>query len=270
MIEIAGISKRYGERLVLDNISLQVKAGEIVALVGPNGAGKSTTLRILAGLSHPNGGTVAIGGHDTVKDGTASRRALGYLPQELGVPPRTIIWDLMVLTAGMRGVPIEAARTAMANVGLAHRQDAALEKLSGGERQRVMLALATLGNIRALVLDEPSISLDSGGAEVVRDLIRQASADGAAVLFASHHLTDVAVLADRIVVMVAGNVIAEGTLADLARQAGIAWSDRMPLESSPLDRIYRELVQKGRAACHLAVHPKGDSRATQPHRRGAA
>jgi ABC-type multidrug transport system ATPase subunit len=269
MIEIAGISKRYGDRLVLDDVSLQVSAGEIISLVGPNGAGKSTTLRILAGLSHPDIGRAAINGYDTLKNGTAARQSFGYLPQELGVPARTVIWDLMVLTAAMRGVPIEVARSAVEQVGLGHRQSASFEKLSGGERQRIMLALATLGPIRALVLDEPSISLDSSGADVVRQRIREASVNGAAVLFASHHLTDVAVLADRIVVMVEGRVIAQGSLQDLARQAGIPWCERTALDASPLDRIYRELVQRGRAACHL-VPTNVSAESIHPDRRGAA
>ncbi|HEY6784125.1 MAG TPA: hypothetical protein VI159_04195, partial [Gemmatimonadales bacterium] len=112
---------------------------------------------------------------------------------------------------------------------------------SGGQRQRVMLVLATLGAVEALLLDEPSISLDTEGAEEVRDAISAARFDGAAILFASHHLSDVARLADRIAVMVEGRVVACGTVEELARRAGVAWDPREP--EAPIERIYRNLIQ---------------------------
>ena len=249
MIVLDRVAKRFDSHTALVKLSLRVRAGEVVALVGPNGAGKSTALRILAGVIRPTSGVATIGGVDVVTDGCAARRRLGYLPQKLGVPPATVVGDLVALVAGIRGVPPADAGRALAAAGLGARGGDAVAQLSGGERQRVMLALATLGPVRALVLDEPSISLDVEGAEEVREAIREARRRGVAVLFASHHLHDVAALADRIVVMVDGRVAALGTLDELAAAAGVPRSEAAG--EAPIDRIYRVLVTRGRARLHL-------------------
>ena len=246
MIEIRGLWKRFGDRLALEPLDLTVATGEVVALVGPNAAGKSTTLRILAGILAPSGGGATVAGRDVVIDAVAARRALGYLPQKLGVPPTTVVGDLLELVAAVRGVPAVEARAILAGAGLGDRANATLAELSGGQRQRLLLACATLGDVRALLLDEPSISLDVDGAEEVRAAIRAAVRRGAAVLFASHHLQDVALLADRIVVMVNGRVTATGTLAALAAAAGIPWRDGGEAVDPPIERIYRVLVKRGR------------------------
>jgi len=246
VIRLEELHQSYGGRLALAPLSLEVAAGEVVALVGPNGAGKSTTLRALAGLIHPTGGRAWIGGHDVVADGVAARQETGYLSQRLGMPLATRVGDLAALVAELREVPPAGALEALDHVELGDRLDSALGELSGGERQRVMLALATLGPVTALLLDEPSISLDAEGSEEVRLAIRTARERGTAVLFASHHLHDVALLADRIVVMVQGRVIAQGTLAELAAAAGVP-CDAATAEP-PIERIYRTLVTRGREA----------------------
>ena len=241
MIELRGVSKRFGAQVALAPFTLTVAPGEIVALVGPNGAGKSTTLRILAGALHPDEGSAFVGGRDVVADPLGARRQLGYLPQRLGVPLSTVAGDLAMLVATARGLPASAGESALASYGLGRRLDATLGEMSGGQRQRAMLALATLGSIEALVLDEPSISLDVDGADDVRQAIRGAKRAGAAVLFASHHLSDVSQLADRIAVMVAGRLIACGTLEELAASTGVPWDRRVT--DAPIERIYRILVR---------------------------
>jgi len=238
MIEISGLWKRFGERLALEPLELSVAAGEVVALVGPNGAGKSTLLRILAGILTPNDGEAQIAGCNIATQPVAARRTIGYLPQKLGVPLTTVVGDLVELVAGVRHVPIARALEALTDAGLADRIGATLAELSGGQRQRLLLACATLG--------EPSISLDTDGAEEVRSAIRAAVQRGAAVLFASHHLHDVAMLADRIMVMVNGRVTTAGTLADLAAAADVPWRGDSTTMDPPIERIYRVLVQRGR------------------------
>lgn len=244
MIELCGVAKRFGDRVALEPLTLTVAAGEIVALVGPNGAGKSTTLRILAGGLHPDQGTALIAGRDVVRDPLRARLHLGYLPQRLGVPLSAVIGDLAALVAAARGLPAAAGSRALSEYGLGDRLDATLGEMSGGQRQRAMLALTTLGPLEALVLDEPSISLDIEGADDVREAMRSAKRAGAAVLFASHHLSDVAMLADRIAVMVEGKLVACGTLEELAVSTGVAWDSRVV--DAPIERIYRILV-RGRA-----------------------
>jgi ABC-2 type transport system ATP-binding protein len=256
MIALRGLTKRYGERVALAPLDLDVRAGEVVALVGPNGAGKSTTLRILAGIIRPSGGSAAVGGQDAVRDGVAARRRVGYLSQKLGVPQATVLGDLAELVAATRGVGVGDAAQALAATGLGDRLGATLAELSGGQRQRALLALATLGAVDVLLLDEPGISLDAEGAEDVRAAIRAARARGAAVLFASHDLYDVALLADRLVVLVDGRVVARGTLAELAAAAGVRWNGEAV--EPPVERIYRVLVERGRGAGVLRM-VRGDA-----------
>ena len=253
MIRLEELHKSYDGRLALEPLTLEVAAGEVVALVGPNGAGKSTTLRALAGLIQPTGGRASIGEHDVVTDAVASRQRLGYLSQRLGVPASTVLHDLVELVARVRGVaPATAVQTLTAS-GLGDRLWSTMGELSGGQRQRVMIALATLGPVTALLLDEPSISLDADGSEEVRRAICEARDRGTAVLFASHQLHDVAELADRIVVMVQGRVVAQGSLAGLAQAAGVVCDPAPP--EPPIERIYRILVSRGResVARHLTL-----------------
>jgi ABC-2 type transport system ATP-binding protein len=246
VIRLEHLWKSYGGRPALEPLSLVVAPGEVVALVGPNGAGKSTTLRILTGTVRPTGGRGFIAGHDVVKDPVAARSHLGYLSQRSGVPATTVICELVELVAAVRGVPSSTAVQALADAGLSDRLRSGIGELSGGQQQRLMIALATLGPVKALLLDEPSISLDAEGSEEVRRAISQAREGGTAVLFASHQLHDVALLADRILVMVQGRVVAQGTLTELAQAAGIA-CDAAPPEP-PIERIYRILVSRGRAS----------------------
>ena len=239
-IELMSVGKTYGSRTALEDLELSVAPGEVVALVGPNGAGKSTTLRILAGAIRASSGVSRIGGHDVARDPLAARQRLGYLPQKLGVPLATVVQDLAALVCTARDLPSEIGIRALTEAHLGERLGASLGELSGGQRQRVMLVLATLGSIDALLLDEPGISLDTDGAEEVRDAISAARFDGASILFASHHLNEVARLADRIAVMVRGRMVACGTLEELAERTGIDWNPRVP--EPPIDRIYRALI----------------------------
>ncbi|MEO7986791.1 MAG: ABC transporter ATP-binding protein [Gemmatimonadales bacterium] len=259
MIRLEELHKSYGGRMALAPLSLDVAAGEVVAVVGPNGAGKSTTLRALAGIIRPSGGQAWIAGHDIVMQASAARRHLGYLSQRPGVPLSTVVADLLALVAGVRGVLWNEAVEAVTAAGLEDRLGSTLNELSGGQRQRVMLAIATLGPITALLLDEPSISLDTEGSEEVRLTIRRARERGAAVLFASHHLHDVAALADRILVMTLGRVIAQGTLPELAVAAGVPWSGADAADP-PIERIYRALLSRGPAASERRLNlVRGDA-----------
>jgi ABC-type multidrug transport system ATPase subunit len=243
MIRVEDLVKAYGRHPVLSGVSLQVAPGEVLALVGPNGAGKSTTLRILAGIIRPDSGVATVGGRAAMDP--RARRALGYLPQKPGVPGATSLLSLANLVAAVRDLPQGTGKTLLAATGFAQREAATLAELSGGQRQRLMLALATLGPVSSLLLDEPGISLDADGADDVHERIREARERGTAVLFTSHHLSDVSLLADRVAVMVQGAVIAQGTLAELAKRAGVASSPGGP---PSLEMIYRKLVARSRAS----------------------
>ena len=244
MIRLRDLEHSYGTHRVLEDFTLEVAPGEVVALVGPNGAGKSTVLRLATGGLPVPAGAVEVGGFDLATRPIDARRRLGYLPQKLGVSFSTVVGDLARLVAAARGTSPVHAFSALADAGLGSRLDATLGELSGGQRQRVLLVLASLGPVAALFLDEPAISLDADGSADVQEIIRRARSQGTAVLFASHHLVDVAALADRIVVLVDGHAVAEGSVAELLAAGGQSWNGRgVP----PIEAAYRAIVTRTRS-----------------------
>ncbi|HEU4799199.1 MAG TPA: ABC transporter ATP-binding protein [Gemmatimonadales bacterium] len=243
MIRLRGLGHSYDTHRVLENFTLDVAAGEVVALVGPNGAGKSTVLRLATGGLLVEEGAVEIGGFDLATRPIDARRRLGYLPQKLGVSLSTVVSDLARLVAAARGVSAVQAFDALGDAGLGARLDATLGELSGGQRQRVLLVLASLGPVAVLLLDEPAISLDADGSADVQAIICRARDEGTAVLFASHHLVDVATLADRMVVLVGGHPVAQGSVAELVAEGGQHWTG---LGAPPIEAAYRAIVTRAR------------------------
>ena len=221
MIWLDAVSKRYGQRVALCDCTLGVMPGQVVALVGPNGAGKSTALKTVLGIVRPDAGRVRVNGFDVVAEPEQARALVGYVPQRLAFPEHVTAFDLCRLVSALRGLPSRDALAALADVALADRALSRVRDLSGGQRQRLSLALALVGAPRALVLDEPSISLDADGAEIVGAAIAAARARGAAVLFASHHLPEVVALADRVVLLRSGLQVAAADAASLRQPAAL-------------------------------------------------
>lgn len=213
MITLERFTKRFGERSAVRDLSLSVRPGEVVALVGPNGAGKSTALKAVVGIVQPTEGRVRVNGHDVAEEPEAARALVGYVPQRLAFPEHVTCFDLCRLVSALRGASAQEAETALADMALGDRIHSRVRDLSGGQKQRMSFALALVGAPLALILDEPSISLDAEGAEIVRGAVTSARERGAAVLFASHHLREVAELADRVVLLREGAVAAEAAAA---------------------------------------------------------
>jgi ABC-2 type transport system ATP-binding protein len=180
VIEARGVTKRRGGRIVVDDVSFVVKAGEVAALVGANGAGKSTLLAIVAGSLAPDRGWVAIAGATSGR-----RRQLGYVPEAADPPGHLTGGELLALAAALRGAPPldEATRT---RLGVAVLDGHRLERMSLGQRRRACLAAALVGAPPALVLDEPDNGLDVDGLDALVELVAAATARNAAVLVATH------------------------------------------------------------------------------------
>ncbi len=226
MIEADRLARRFGPVQAVDEVSFTAAPGEVVGLLGPNGAGKTTTLRIVAGVLVPDGGTARLGGIDIVARPTEARRRLGYLPEQLALPPELRVREYLEFRAGLRDIPRrERARTideALEACRLGAAARALVDTLSRGFRQRVGLAGALLGAPPVLVLDEPTAGLDPQQAAETRGLIR-ALAPGRAILFSSHQLAEVEQACDRVVILAGGRVSATGTVAALrASTAGAA------------------------------------------------
>jgi ABC-2 type transport system ATP-binding protein len=228
-VDVRGLSKVFGARAVLDDVSLRVAPGEIVALLGPNGAGKTTTLRILAGLITATRGEGVVAG--VALDGSLQRlRArVGLLTETPGLWDRLTVHDNLLTYARLYGVaaPASRVRALLDQFGLAGRADDRAGVLSKGQRQRVALMRALVAEPAVLLLDEPTSGLDPDAARVVRDAIAAARGRGVAVLLSTHQLDEAATLADRIAVL-QQRLLAVDTPAALARrQPG---SDRVVID----------------------------------------
>ncbi|MEV4508801.1 ABC transporter ATP-binding protein [Dactylosporangium sp. NPDC049525] len=202
----------------VQDVSLHVGAGEVVAMLGPNGAGKSTTLLLLLGMLPPRTGTVRLF-RGAVERAVAGGR-VGAMPQAGGVPPRASVGDLLEFLHAVypRPMPVREALD-LADLGkLAGRT---VERLSGGQQQRLRFAMAVIGRPDLLILDEPTAALDVQSRRAFWTAIRAYAAQGRTVLFSTHHLEEADDNADRIVVLDRGRVIADGTAASVKQRVGI-------------------------------------------------
>jgi ABC-type multidrug transport system ATPase subunit len=221
-IEVDRLVKSYGDVRAADDVSFAVAAGEAVALMGPNGSGKTTVLRCVSGLLRPDGGRVAVGGFDTARDALAAREQLAFLPQQPAFAPSLAPIEIARFHASLRGLPPGRAEEALREVGLEAAAGKPAAALSGGMRQRLALAVASLAPVRAMLLDEPTASLDPEAALDLRRRARRWRDEGRALLFATHVLDDVAEIADRVVILVGGRKVVEERVPDLlARIRGL-------------------------------------------------
>ena len=212
LLELDGVVARMGAATVLDGVSLSVGAGELVALCGPNGAGKSSAIRAALGLMPLHGGAAKLGGEDVRRLSERERGArAAYLPQE-----RHIAWNLPAIEVAALGAPflsgaavLERAKAALDEVGAAHLSDRGVAEMSGGERARVLLARALVVQAPLLLADEPIAGLDPDAQLLVLERLRARADAGGGVLVSLHDLTLAARIADRVVVLDAGRVVAD-------------------------------------------------------------
>jgi len=212
-IVVDGLVKRYGGRSVVDGISFEVAPGELVALLGPNGAGKTTTVEIIEGYRRPDAGSVSVLGVDPLAGGATARslRArMGLMLQSGGFDSRARPTETVRQYASFHADPRDPDEL-IDLVGLRSVARTPYRRLSGGERQRMSLAVALVGRPDVLLLDEPTAGMDPEARAITRDLISGLRSDGVAILLTSHDLLDVERLADRVIVMTAGRILASGT-----------------------------------------------------------
>jgi ABC-2 type transport system ATP-binding protein len=213
-----GVSKNYGAVQALKNFSLDVRAGELTAVLGPNGAGKTTAIKLLLGLARPTSGRVSVFGGDPTAIETHLR--VGAMLQVGRVPESLRVREHIDLFSSYYVRPLPMKQT-LAIAGIENLQDRKFGALSGGQKQRVLFALAVCGNPDLLFLDEPTVGLDVEARHLLWEEIRQLLALGKTVVLTTHYLEEADALADRIVVINKGCMIAEGTPAEIkARTAG--------------------------------------------------
>ena len=217
-ILVDGLVKRYAGQPVVDGASFEVRAGELVALLGPNGAGKTTTVETIEGYRRPDRGRVRVLGLEPAAGGRALRARVGLMLQDGGIDPRARARETVVQYARFHATPRDPDEV-LDLVGLGRVGRTAYRRLSGGERQRLSLAIALVGRPEVLVLDEPTAGMDPEARLVTRGLVSDERSNGAAILLTSHDLTDVERIADRIIVIDRGRVVASGSPAELTALA---------------------------------------------------
>jgi ABC-2 type transport system ATP-binding protein len=221
-LEIRGLVKRF-ERPAVDGLDLAVRAGEFYALLGPNGAGKNTTLRMIAGLTRPDAGTIRVAGIDALTDPVAAKRVMAWISDEPMIYDKLTPREYLEFVAGLWGVePALAEMRAEELLGwleLTENADQHCESFSKGMRQKVALAGALVHDPRVIILDEPLTGLDAGSARQVKNVLRERVRAGGAIIMTTHILEVAERMADRIGVIAHGRLIAEGTLDELHREA---------------------------------------------------
>ncbi|HEX4819763.1 MAG TPA: ABC transporter ATP-binding protein [Acidimicrobiales bacterium] len=216
MIEVDELVVTYGRLCAVDGVSFSVEVGEVLALLGPNGAGKTTTVETLEGYRTPHSGRVRVLGLDPMTDHDAIVRRVGVMLQSGGVYPGIRPLEVLELFASYYDDPEDPAFV-LERVGLSHRRNTTWRRLSGGEQQRLSLALALIGKPEVAFLDEPTSGIDVAGRQVIRELIEELRQTSVTIVVTTHDLEEAERLADRIVIIDQGKVVASGTPAELMR-----------------------------------------------------
>ncbi|HEV7653567.1 MAG TPA: ATP-binding cassette domain-containing protein [Mycobacteriales bacterium] len=221
MLEVDGLTKRYGDKVALRNLSFSVRPGEVYGFVGANGAGKTTAMRIMLGVLAADAGAVRWQGAPVTFE---TRRRFGYMPEERGLYPKMRVVEHLVYLARLHGLDAPAATRAAEDLterlGVAERRNDAIEKLSLGNQQRVQLAAALVHSPEVLVLDEPFSGLDPVGVDALAGVLLERARGGVPVVFSSHQLDLVERLCDSVGIINAGQMVATGTVDQLRAQEG--------------------------------------------------
>src|SRR3954453_12805533 len=222
-LDVRGLTKRF-DRLAVDALDLTVRSGEFYALVGPNGAGKTTTLRMVAGLSRPDAGSVAVFGVDALSKPVAAKQMMAWVSDEPMIYDKLTPLEYLEFVAGLWGidpaVSEPSAHKLLVSLGLGPHLHERCEGFSKGMRQKVALAGALVHDPRLIILDEPLTGLDALSARHVKGLLQERVRCGGTVIMTTHILEVAERMADRIGVIAQGKLVAEGTLAELRQQNG--------------------------------------------------
>jgi len=243
-IEISGLRKAYGPVLAVDGVDLGVREGEVFALLGPNGAGKTTTVEILEGYRHRDAGEVRVLGHDPARRERSLLEQVGIVLQSNGVERYLNVREILDLYRGYYPKP-RPTDEILRLIGLEEKAGAKIRTLSGGQRRRLDLGIALCGDPRLLFLDEPTTGFDPNARRHAWELVRALTGEGRTVLLTTHFMDEAADLADRLAIIKAGRIVAEGTPAQIAARASGTTRIRVRLPPSAGD-LPAEITGVGR------------------------
>lgn len=240
MIELDGITKRFGAVTAVDNLSVNIAPGELFGCIGPNGAGKTTTIRMIGGLLAPTRGRIRIHGMDMAEQPVAAKREIGFIPDRPYLYDKLTANEFLRFTADLYGVSKTSfesnADQWLSRFGLMDRRHQLIESFSHGMKQRLIMAAALLHRPQVLVVDEPMVGLDPRGIRMVRGLFRELVGQGMSIFLSTHTLTLAESICDRIGIISEGRLVAVGTLDEIRAAAELAGGD--------LETVFLQLTQQ--------------------------
>ncbi len=249
MIQFDNVVRRYGQRVAVAGLTLEIPAGELFALLGPNGAGKTTTIKMIVGLLRPNSGTIRLCGYDVVRESRQANANLGYVPDEPQLYDKLTGREFLLFIADMYGLAPKARagrlEQVLADFGLADFVDDLTESYSHGMKQRLAFAAALLHDPAVLVIDEPMVGLDPRSVRTVKDLLRAKAAGGTTIFMSTHMLSVAEEIADRV------GIVDQGELKFLGSTQSLR--SELALRNKTLEELYLNItgdpqpVQSGKA-----------------------
>lgn len=248
MIQVDGISKRYGKRFAVDNLTFHVEKGHIYGLLGPNGAGKSTTMNIITGYLAPTSGTVTINGNVMGKDSSKAKKCIGYLPEIPPLYPDMYVKEYLNFAAGLKKIDKEGRDEEIDRVmnkcGIADVSGRLIKNLSKGYRQRIGIAQALLGSPEVIILDEPTVGLDPEQIIEVRDLIKSLKEEHTVIL-SSHILSEISAVCDDCLIIAQGKVIAIDTMENIIKMDEASKNQKLHLtvkgSKEEIEKVFKQI-----------------------------
>ena len=242
MIEIQNLTKRFGEKVAVRDLSLRVAKGEIFAFLGPNGAGKTTTIKTMAGLLRPTEGRVRIAGRDVVKEPEAAKAHMAYVPDEPFLYEKLTGREFLHFVADLYGMERSESRAKIKELAgrfdFADYMDTLAQGYSHGMSQRIVVASALIHDPEVLLIDEPFVGLDPRSSRTLKDTFRELTRDGACVFLSTHTLASAEEMADRVGIITKGELIALGTTKEIRGTSGDGRERR-------LEEVFLELTESG-------------------------
>ncbi|MEW6673546.1 MAG: ABC transporter ATP-binding protein [Thermodesulfobacteriota bacterium] len=255
IVEARHLQKTYGKIRAVDDVSFEIKAGEIFGLLGPNGAGKTTTIRMLSGLTEPDSGEACVDGCDVVKDSVGAKQRLGVVPESSNLYGELTALENLIYMAQLYGVPksqwINRAEELLKQFGLYERKDGRFQGFSRGMKRRLTIAAALMHRPRIVFLDEPTTGLDIMSARGLRRTIRELQQSGVSVLLTTHLIQEAEDLCSRIAVIVKGKILLVDTVEGMKQR--VKETEILELELEPLNEPLLDALKAAEGVEHITL-----------------
>jgi len=245
ILSVTNLTKRYGDRTVVDGISFEVETGEVFGILGPNGAGKTTTLEMIEAMRPIDDGSAILDGIDVSKDPTAVKRIIGVQPQSPAFQDKTKLTELIELFAAAYGQHVKPMEY-LNDVQLGDKASSYVENLSGGQKQRLSIAAALVHRPKVFFMDEPTTGLDPGARRNLWELVEEIKSRGVTVLITTHYMEEAERLCDRVAIMDNGKIIALDTPRQLVKDLlKKGFTKKQHVEQADLEDVFIDLTGKG-------------------------